>query len=247
MGGPPGTLSGCEGGREGEGGAPGGGRKGGGGGGGGDPGGAPGGHEGLGGGDGGEGSWGGRGGAGGSAGGDGGGCVSDHELALRVSAWLACKPRPPSFDSDAPGLMVRGEQPPTQSQPVGYLWAQTLEEVALSVLVPRGTRARSVDVTFRRSHLRLALTAPPRLLLDVALLCPVVPDGCSWTLEQGPSQGGTGEGEGQGGGDSTHSTHSTRSTLMVVLEKAERGGFWRCVADGHDSVTIPQAWPIVGI
>ena len=147
---------------------------------------------------------------------------------MRVSLWLEEKPVAVAFDSQGDGasLLVRGEQPPTHTISTGYLWAQTLSEVGLSVLLPSGTRARSVSCTFKRTRLRIALLAPPRLLLDIELLCPIVPDGSSWTIEA--RRGGSGSGV----------------TLQATLEKATRGGFWRCVSDGHDSVKIPNNWPI---
>lgn len=163
--------------------------------------------------------------------------AGDHELALRASAWLDRKPSPPAFDSaDSAKFLVRGEQPPTQTVPVGYLWAQTLGELALSVLVPAGTRARAVSCTFRRTRLRVALASPTRVLLDVELLCPVVPDGCSWSLESAFSSSSS---SGQGS--------SGESTLVLVLEKATRGCFWRCVSEGHNSLTMPSNWPFVGV
>ena len=157
--------------------------------------------------------------------------LTDHELAVIASRWLERKPLPPTFDTeDGYTLLVRGEQPPTRTLPTGYLWAQTLGEVGLSALVPAGTRSRSIQCSFRRSSLHVALvsTSPSRVLLDCELLCPIVPDGCSWTLE--------------GGG-----TDGEELTLQLLLEKATRGGFWRCVSPGHESVPIPSTWPIVGV
>ena len=61
---------------------------------------------------------------------------SDHEVAVRVSLWLEEKPVAVAFDSQGDGasLLVRGEQPPTHTISTGYLWAQTLSEVGLSVV-----------------------------------------------------------------------------------------------------------------
>ena len=154
--------------------------------------------------------------------------ASDHEVAVRASLWLDEKPAAVAFDShgDGASLLVCGEQPPTHAISTGYLWAQTLSEVGVCVLLPAGTRARSVSCTFKRTRLRIALLSPPRLLLDCELLCPIVPDGSSWTIE--PARGGGGSGP----------------TLQATLEKVTRGGFWRCVSDGHDSVKIPEKWPM---
>ena len=111
--------------------------------------------------------------------------LTDHELAVIASRWLERKPLPPTFDTeDGYTLLVRGEQPPTRTLPTGYLWAQTLGEVGLSALVPAGTRSRSIQCSFRRSSLHVALVSTSvARAVDCELLCPI--DGCSWTLEGG--------------------------------------------------------------
>ena len=106
-----------------------------------------------------------------------------------------------------------------------------MRELGVVVRVPDGTRARALSCSFRRRRLQLALkaqppgggTSPP--LLDVELLCDVVPDGCTWTLARD---------EGGGGGSVAH----------LVLEKAESGIFWRALAEGHAEVALPDWWPI---
>ena len=133
----------------------------------------------------------------------------------------------------APGsggvLFVRGEQPPTEQQPVGYLWAQSLGEVGVSLCLPAGTRAKALSVRFKSTQLLIAMAHPKRALLDVGLLCPVVPEECTWTIE------------------SRREGSAEVLTLQVTLEKAARGTFWRCLAEGHECVEMPQRWPLVGV
>ena len=78
---------------------------------------------------------------------------------------------------------------------------------------------------------RLERSVPAQTLLDVVLWCPVVPDGGTWTLETRKARGG---------GDAV-------MTLMLVLEKADRGSFWKCLCEGHSCVKMPAEWPLVGV
>ena len=84
----------------------------------------------------------------------------------------------------------------------------------------------------RRSRIRCALvSAPAQVLLDVPLLCPIVADASSWTLESRKAANDS----------------SDVLTLQIVLEKAQRGDFWRCLSDGHRGVQMPARWPLVGV
>ena len=137
----------------------------------------------------------------------------------------------------APGsggaLLVRGEQPPTERLAQGYLWAQSLGEVGVSLRVPAGTRSRSLRVDFRPRALKVTLlsqSAPAsQALLDVPLLCAIAPEGCTWTIE------------------TRRAGEADVVTLQIALEKAQRGTFWRCLSEGHQSIEMPQRWPLVGV
>ena len=100
-----------------------------------------------------------------------------------------------------------------------YRWVQSLDEVGVSFLVPEGTRGRDLAVTFRKGAVAVLWkrSTASEPLLSGATLCDVVPDGCSWTLEGG--------------------------SCVLVLQKARRGLFWRCVSEGHCEVVMPDWWP----
>ena len=150
--------------------------------------------------------------------------VGDSAQTLeRVKAALAAQPEAaapapapmaPSFADEPNGERgVHGAHLPL------YRWAQTMDEVGITLRVPPGTRGKALAVEIKRSRVTVALrgTSPP--LLDAPLLCPVRPDNCSWTIEGGES-------------------------LQLLLEKEASGQFWRCVSDGHPEVALPSWWPI---
>ena len=164
---------------------------------------------------------------------EGGGAAS---LSARQAWWAngSSRPDPPVLALPASDgtLLVSGEQPPSEHVATGYLWAQTLSEVGVSLRLPLGTRARSVTVDMRRNRIRCALmSAPAQVLLDVPLLCPIVADAGSWTIESSKAANDS----------------SDVLTLQIVLEKAVRGSFWLCLSDGHRGVQMPARWPLVGV
>ena len=119
------------------------------------------------------------------------------------------------------GRCVHGVHSGGTQEGLAYRWIQSLNELGLSWRAPAGVRARELTCSFSVGRVTLARKGGSgSVLVSFQPLGPIVPDGCSWTLE-----GGT--------------------CVQVVLEKKAKGRFWRCLSEGHTEVAMPGWWPHV--
>lgn len=54
-----------------------------------------------------------------------------------------------------------------------YLWSQTRDQVFISVFVPKGTRAKDINVTAKRQHVTVKERPSSKLIFDVDLAHPI--------------------------------------------------------------------------
>lgn len=64
----------------------------------------------------------------------------------------------------------------------GYSWSQTAQEVTMQAFLPRGTRAKQVDVQFLPTKIKVGLRDQPPIIEGELMECVVVDD-CTWNLE----------------------------------------------------------------
>jgi len=63
-----------------------------------------------------------------------------------------------------------------------YDWTQTLSEIEVRVAIPKGTRAKEVDVVFKNKRLKVGLKGKTPII-DEELQKTIKPDECVWTIE----------------------------------------------------------------
>ncbi|ORZ02887.1 HSP20-like chaperone [Syncephalastrum racemosum] len=63
-----------------------------------------------------------------------------------------------------------------------YRWRQTLQEVDVSIPVPKGTRGRDVEVVIKKKQIKVALKGQPALI-EGELCKEVLVDDCTWTID----------------------------------------------------------------
>ena len=99
------------------------------------------------------------------------------------------EPAPASAPEPAPAPRRDVEQrqepmaPYNGAREEGYSWAQTAADVTVQLFVPKGTRAKDLDVRFRTSRLSVGLKAGDAPMLDGELFEKVAVDECTWSLE----------------------------------------------------------------
>lgn len=72
------------------------------------------------------------------------------------------------------------------AQEEGYTWAQTSVDVTVQLFVPKGTRAKELDVNFTASKLSVKLkSGSGDALIDGELFEKIAVDECTWSLEVG--------------------------------------------------------------
>ena len=67
-----------------------------------------------------------------------------------------------------------------------YQWVQTLQDVTISVPVPKGTRGKQVSVSFTAKDLTIGLVGQPPILSG-SLSETIQPDECAWSVVDGQS------------------------------------------------------------
>ena len=105
-----------------------------------------------------------------------------------------------------------------------YAWGQSETEVSVRVKVPAGTKAKAVKFDVGTAKLKLAVLG--ETVLDGALFKPVVPDDCTFTMED--------EGEGR--------------VVLVTLVKAEKTSaskHWACVCEGEPTIDTSKFGPAI--
>ena len=99
-----------------------------------------------------------------------------------------------------------------------YTWAQTLQDVTLSIHVPAGTRAKMLDIRIEPKKLSVGLKGSPEPILAGALHEPVQQEDCSWTVMDG-------------------------NVVEVYLQKVNTMSWWSCVVEGEPLLNTKRVQP----
>ena len=99
-----------------------------------------------------------------------------------------------------------------------YTWAQTLQDVTISIQVPAGTRAKMLDIRIDAKKLSVGLKGAAETILAGALHEPVQPDDCSWTVMDG-------------------------NVVEVYLQKVNTMSWWSCVVEGEPLLNTKKVQP----
>jgi len=113
-----------------------------------------------------------------------------------------------SEGKDRAGMSGTDQPPPTS--PGTWKWAQTPEDLEVTVVLPEGTARRDVVVDVTSRSLRVGLKGGSSPLVDLALFAAVRPDESTWTLAADKATGA--------------------QTVQVMVEKAEEQTWNRCEA-----------------
>jgi len=98
-----------------------------------------------------------------------------------------------------------------------YVWTQTLSEVEVKVLVPKGTTSRQVTVEFKKEHLKVGLKGKP-LLIDGKLHKAIKTDDCFWTVED-------------------------NEVISLQLQKVNTMEWWKSVIEGDPEINTQKIQP----
>ncbi|KAL2315035.1 Nuclear movement protein nudc [Schizosaccharomyces pombe] len=100
-----------------------------------------------------------------------------------------------------------------------YEWDQTLADVDIVIHVPKGTRAKSLQVDMSNHDLKIQINVPERkVLLSGPLEKQINLDESTWTVEE-------------------------QERLVIHLEKSNKMEWWSCVIKGHPSIDIGSIEP----
>ncbi|KAF9976479.1 hypothetical protein BGZ73_008482 [Actinomortierella ambigua] len=98
-----------------------------------------------------------------------------------------------------------------------YKWKQTLNDVDVTVLVPKGTRGKDLTIEIKKQSLKVGLKGQP-LIIDGALFKDIKVDDSTWTLDN-------------------------QQEINIHLEKLKGTEWWKCVIQGHPEVDTTKINP----
>ncbi|KAE8725362.1 Nuclear migration protein nudC [Hibiscus syriacus] len=98
-----------------------------------------------------------------------------------------------------------------------YSWTQTLQEVAVNVPVPSGTKSRFVACEIKKNHLKVGLKGQPPII-DGELFQAVKPDDCYWSIEDG-------------------------CALSILLTKHNQMEWWKSLVKGDPEIDTQKVEP----
>ena len=98
-----------------------------------------------------------------------------------------------------------------------HSWAQTLQEVTITVHVPPGTKSKDVVCEIKRKSVKVGLRGHSPIL-DGELLETIKIDDCIWNLED-------------------------QKTVSVLLTKCDRMNWWKSLLKGGPEIDIQKAEP----
>lgn len=123
-------------------------------------------------------------------------------------------PMPAPVPAKADAARQEPLAPYNGAQEEGYTWAQTSVDVTVQLFVPKGTRAKELDVNFTASKLSVKLkSGSGEALIDGELFEKVAVDECTWSLEVGNGE------------------------MTITMEKA-RERWWKSVLVGQGATEI---------
>ncbi|KAI8980410.1 HSP20-like chaperone [Pilobolus umbonatus] len=98
-----------------------------------------------------------------------------------------------------------------------YAWKQTLQDVDLTMTVPKGTRGRDLDIVIKKNHIKIALKGQPAIV-DGELSHLVKVDESTWTLED-------------------------QKEILIHLEKINQMEWWDSVVKGAPKINTQKIQP----
>jgi len=103
--------------------------------------------------------------------------------------------------------------------PGKYTWAQTLQEVSVTIPIPPNTRGKDLNVSLTKKHLKVGLKSQsPTLLIDAPFYKTIIVDDSFWTLEDA-------------------------SRIVISLSKLNQMEWWDCVCKGDPTINIQKIQP----
>ena len=103
-----------------------------------------------------------------------------------------------------------------------YRWTQSLQDLALHVPVPSGTKAKQLVITIKKSSL-LVKVAGSEAVLDGELFQTVKCEDCFWSIEDDPKAGGR--------------------LISITLTKSNQMEWWKCVVKGEPEINTQKVEP----
>ena len=88
----------------------------------------------------------------------------------------------------------------------------------VNIPVPENTRGRDVQVTIKRSHLKVSLKSTQTVVVDADLTKPIICDDSFWTIEDG-------------------------NRLVVNLQKLNQMEWWESVCKGDPAINVRHIRP----
>ncbi|KAG1153000.1 hypothetical protein G6F37_000039 [Rhizopus arrhizus] len=117
---------------------------------------------------------------------------------------------------EAQDKLEREREAKEQSE-LPYTWKQTLQDVDISIPVPKGTRARDVIVDIKKNHFKVSLKGKDPIVDDE--LCQAVKvDDSTWTIED-------------------------QKEILVHLEKSNQMQWWENVVKGAPKINTQKIQP----
>ncbi|KAI8973182.1 HSP20-like chaperone [Mycotypha africana] len=98
-----------------------------------------------------------------------------------------------------------------------YSWKQTLQDVDVSIPVPKGTRARDVDIVIKKSHFKVAIKGQ-QPIVEGELTHVIKVDDSTWTIED-------------------------QQEILVHLEKVNQTQWWDSVVVGAPKIDTKKIQP----
>ncbi|CAG8506255.1 2094_t:CDS:2 [Acaulospora morrowiae] len=98
-----------------------------------------------------------------------------------------------------------------------YKWRQTLQDVDVSVPVPKGTRSRDLIVTIKKKNMVVGLKGQPPII-EGELCKEIKVEECTWTLED-------------------------QKEVFIHLEKVNKADWWENVITTHPPIDTTKIQP----
>jgi len=109
------------------------------------------------------------------------------------------------------------EQEDAEQAALPYQWKQTLQDVDITFAVPKGTRAKNVDVVIKKKYLKIALNGQEPIA-EGELCNEIKLDESTWSIED-------------------------QKELVVHLEKVNKVEWWKNVLTHHPAIDTTKIVP----
>lgn len=98
-----------------------------------------------------------------------------------------------------------------------YSWTQSLQEVNITVPIPKGTKSRSIVCEIKKTHLKLSLKGQAPII-DGELCNEVKTGDCFWSIED-------------------------NAVVSVLLTKQNQREWWKCLIRGEPEIDTQKVQP----